>query len=108
MIYPDYDFYRTVFGGTEEEEVIMPFIRCAGDVLGGAVVRRELSNDEQAEFFRAVCAQGEFIYENEGFSSVKIGDISAEYAHSGDICLRAAAILERSGLLFRGDVEVRA
>ncbi|MGN0637712.1 MAG: hypothetical protein ACI4J0_05030 [Huintestinicola sp.] len=108
MIYPDYEFYRSVFGGAEEEEVIMPFIRCAADILGGYVLNDHFSREEQVEFFRAVCAQAEFISENEGFSSVKIGDISAEYADAGAICPRAAAILERAGHLFRGDVEVRA
>lgn len=107
MIYPDYEFYRTVYGGSEEEEVIMPFIRCAADVLGGVVLNGYFSREEQVEFFRAVCAQGEFISENEVFSSVKIGEFSAEYAESGTICQRAFAILEKSGLLFRGDVEVR-
>lgn len=108
MIFPDYDFYRTVFGGGEEEEVIMPFIRCAADILGGVVQNCYFSKEEQTELFRAVCAQAEFISENEGFSSVKIGEFSAEYAASGAICQRASAILEKSGLLFRGDVEVRA
>lgn len=108
MNYPDYEFYRTVFGGAEEEDVIMPFIRCAADILGGAVLNSYYSREEQREFFRAVCAQGEYIAENEGFSSVKIGDFSAEYAGSDTVCQRAVAILERAGLLFRGDVGVRA
>lgn len=108
MIFPDYDFYRTVYGGSEEEEVIMPFIRCAADIIGGVVQNSYFSKEEQTELFRAVCAQAEFMSENEGFSSVKIGDFSAEYAAAGAICQRASAILEKSGLLFRGDVEVRA
>lgn len=108
MIYPDYEFYRVVYGGAEDEEVIMPFIRCAADVLGSVAQNSYFSREEQNEFFRAVCAQAEFMCENEGFSSVKIGDFSAEYAESGKICQRAFAILERSGLLFRGNVEVIA
>ncbi|MGN1105231.1 MAG: hypothetical protein ACI4RH_01170 [Huintestinicola sp.] len=107
MIYPDYEFYSVVYGGSEEEEVIMPFIRCAADILGGVVLNSYFSKEEQVELFRAVCAEAEFLCENEGFSSVKIGEFSAEYAESGKVCQRAAAILERSGLLFRGDVEVR-
>lgn len=108
MIYPDYEFYKVVFGGAEEEEVIMPFIRCASDILGGVVLNSYFSKEEQEGFFRAVCAEAEFMSENEGFSSVKIGEFSAEYAESGKICQRALAILDRSGLLFRGDVEVRS
>lgn len=107
MIYPDYDFYRSVFGGMEEEEVIMPFIRCGADVLGGIVLNSYFSKEEQTELFRAICAEAEFLCENEGVSSVKIGDFSAEYAKVGTICPRARAILERAGLLFRGDVGVR-
>lgn len=34
MTYPDYGFYREVFGGSEEEEVIMPFIRRGGGYFG--------------------------------------------------------------------------
>lgn len=106
MNYPDYDFYRAVFGGSEEEEVIMPFIRKGADILGSYTADAPLSDDNEREFFRAVCAQGEFMEENEGFSSVKLGDITADYSGRGVICPRAAAILERAGLLFRG-VSVR-
>ena len=102
MKYPDYGFYREVFGGSEEEEVIMPFIRKGADILGGYIMGCELSDNDETEFFRAVCAQGEFMEENEGFSSVKLGDMTASYEKRGGICPRAAAILEKAGLLFRG------
>ena len=38
MTYPDYGFYREVFGGSEEEEVIIPFIRKGADILGGYII----------------------------------------------------------------------
>ena len=104
MIYPDYDFYRAVFCGEADEDIIMPFIRAAGDIIDGAVLNDYFSREQQSELFRAVCAQAEFMADNEGFSSVKLGDFSAEYKDNPDVCPRAAAILERTGLLFRGGV----
>lgn len=104
MIYPDYEFYRTVFCGSEDEDIIMPLIRGAGDILYGAVQNDIFSREEQCGFFRAVCAQAEYMAEHEGFSSVKIGDFSAQYGRTDAICPRAAAILERVGLLFRGNI----
>lgn len=104
LIYPDYDFYRVVFCGEADEDIIMPFIRTAGDIIGGAVLNDYFSREEQSELFRAVCAQAEYMADNEGFSSVKLGDFSAEYPNTPAVCPRAAAILEGAGLLFRGGV----
>lgn len=106
MKYPDYDFYRSVFSGSEEEDIIMPFIREAGDILWGHIAKEDLSEGELSELFRAVCAQGEYLCASEGLSSVKLGDFSAEYLNMKDICPRAIAVLERAGLLFRGNVEL--
>ncbi len=50
MTYPDYGFYREVFGGSEEEEVIMPFIRKGADILGGYIMGCELSDNDDTEF----------------------------------------------------------
>lgn len=107
MKYPDYEFYRVVFCGSEDEDIIMPFIRAAGDILRGAAARVDFSEMEEAEFFRAVCAQAEYMEANEGFSSVKLGDFSAELSGSFIICPRAMAIIEAAGLLFRGGVSIQ-
>ena len=49
MTYPDYEFYREIFGGSEEEEVIMPFIRKGADILGGYITGCELSDNDETE-----------------------------------------------------------
>lgn len=104
MKYPDYEFYRMVFHGSEKEDIIMPFIRAAGDILRGYVMKDGLSEREESELFGAVCAQAEFMADNEGVSSVKLGDFSAVYAEVSAVCPRALAILEGAGLFFRGGV----
>ena len=84
----------------------MPFISAAYDILSAASPEGENMNSEI--FYRAVCAQAEYSLESEGISSVKLGDFSASYSDRTVISPRAVAILEKDGLLFRGDTEVMA
>lgn len=104
MSCPDYGFYREVFGGRCEEDIIMPFISAAYDILSAAAPEGENMNSEI--FYGAVCAQAEYSLESEGLSSVKLGDFSASYSDRAVISPRAVAILEKEGLLFRGGTEV--
>ena len=106
MSCPDYGFYREAFGGRCEEDIIMPFISAAYDILSAAAPEGENMNSEI--FYGAVCAQAEYSLESEGISSVKLGDFSASYSDRTVISPRAVAILEKDGLLFRGDTEVMA
>ncbi|MCI7768411.1 MAG: hypothetical protein MSJ26_10610 [Oscillospiraceae bacterium] len=106
MKYPDYEFYRVVFCGSEEEDIIMPFIRAAGDILRGQLTTDVLSESDETELFRAVCAQADHMAENEGLSSVKLGDFSAAFSRTSVICPRAMAIIEAAGLIFRGGITI--
>lgn len=113
-MYPDYSFYKDVYKGGEDEEIIMPFIREGTDILCSLVLKNGLDETEQNALFSAACAQAEYaVKKSDGFSSARLGDFSYKVssAETGDfkklIAPRAAAILEKAGLLFRGEVICR-
>lgn len=150
------DYYTQNFDGKYSEEFIAPFLGIAEDIILGAVIRREYSEEEENAVLKAVCIQAEeyaaaagisetaavasaYTAENVSadsgevrYSSVKLGDFSVSFkdgstdgngssGSSSDtgsssvknsaaaekvtgICERAAAVLDRYGLFYRGGV----
>lgn len=123
-----YEFYSKTYFGKRTEAEITPFLKIADIDVENALVNRELSADEENSCRYASCLQADeyalldsygFSDGINGYSSVKLGDFSISRSgssssvpsdggdiDSGRLCERAAAYLERHGLLYRGGVGV--
>ncbi len=110
----DFEYYRDIFGGGLEEDIISPFFASAERIVMGAVLPEVFSVGENTALKTAVCVQAEYTERlrggTAGYPSVRLGDfsmggydgISFEKALSSELCDEAAAVLDRAGLFYRG------
>ena len=103
----DFAYYRDIYGGKGDESEISPLLASAERVVRGCVI--DVSEADDA-FRTAVCVQADFLDRAEdcgGYSSVKIGSFSVSGGSHGDrfsapLCGEAEAVLDSSGLFYRG------
>ncbi len=97
MIVLDYEYYRDEYGGMRGEE-IEPYLKSSMTLICGCV-----SGYDEETMKYAACIQADHEMD-ERYSSVKLGDFSADMkqGNEGLICAAARMYLDGSGLMYRG------
>lgn len=103
-----YSYYCDSYGGTMAEEIIVPLLEKAADIIGGMIYEKEYSKRESEAIAKAVCIEAEELAAtgNGGYSSLRLGDfaVSGNASKTSVICTRALAVLDREGLFYRGGI----
>ena len=117
----DKDYYTSVYGGTEYEDIDRLLIR-AGHIIGNVMLISPTGEEQETAYKNAVCAEAEYIGSVGGveawqgnFSGNASGFSIGSFSMSGGgssgngsgaagmgICSEAMAYLDRAGLLYRG------